>query len=88
MMVVITTEMIAMDTSAHCLNSLFAQLGLPTSDEAIAAFAAQHRVASDVLLHRAECWSPAQAQFIRDAMREDSDWAAAVDQLNALMHRA
>jgi len=53
MMVVITTEMIAMDTSAHCLNSLFAQLGLPSSDEAIAAFAAQHRVASDVLLHRA-----------------------------------
>lgn len=87
-MLVIYTEMIAMDTSAHCLNSLFAQLGLPNSDEAIAAFAAQHHVAEDVLLHRAKCWSPAQAQFIRDAMREDSDWSTAVDQLNALMHRA
>jgi len=74
-----------MDTSTHSLNTLFAQMGLASSDDAIAAYTRQHRLASDVLLHRAACWTPAQAQFIRDAMREDSDWSAAVDQLNALM---
>ncbi|MEK6788285.1 MAG: DUF2789 domain-containing protein [Pseudomonadota bacterium] len=74
-----------MDTSTHSLNNLFAQMGLASTDDAISAYAHQHRLRSDVLLHRAECWTPSQAQFIRDAMREDSDWASAVDQLNALM---
>jgi len=77
-----------MDTSTHSLNNLFEQLGLASSDDAMAAFTRQHRLASDVLLHRADCWTPSQAQLIRDAMREDSDWAGAVDQLNALMRCA
>lgn len=74
-----------MDTSTHSLNNLFAQMGLASTDDAISAYTQQHRLRSNVLLHRAECWTPAQAQFIRDAMREDSDWSAAVDQLNAMM---
>lgn len=77
-----------MDTSTHSLNNLFAQMGLANTDDAIAAYTRLHRLRSDVLLHRAECWTPAQAQFIRDAMREDSDWSAAVDQLNAQMRCA
>lgn len=75
-----------MDTSTHSINNLFAQMGLASTDAAIASFTQQYRLADDVLLHRAECWSLAQAQFIRDAMREDSDWSAAVDQLNVMMH--
>ncbi|MES3040821.1 MAG: DUF2789 domain-containing protein [Pseudomonadota bacterium] len=74
-----------MDTSTHGLNNLFAQMGLANTDAAIAAFAHQHRLADEVLLHRAECWTPMQAQFIRDAMRLDSDWVSAVDQLNVMM---
>ena len=74
-----------MDTSTHSLNNLFEQMGLASTDDEISAYAHQHRLASDVLLHRAECWTPMQAQFIRDAMREDSDWASAVDQLNTMM---
>ena len=77
-----------MDTSTHSLNNLFAQMGLANTDDAIAAYARLHRLRSDVLLLRAECWTPSQAQFIRDAMREDSDWSAAVDQLNSLMRCA
>jgi len=74
-----------MDTSVHTLEALFAQLGLDDRPDAIAEFARRHVLSSDVLLHRGDFWSPAQAQFIRDAMREDSDWAEAVDQLNAML---
>ncbi len=74
-----------MDTSSHTLEALFAQLGLDDSPEAIAGFVRRNALTSDVLLHRGEFWTPAQAQFIRDAMREDSDWAEAVDQLNTMM---
>ena len=74
-----------MDTSAHTLEALFAQLGLDDRPDAIAEFASRNVLGSDVLLHRGSFWSAAQSQFIRDAMREDSDWAEAVDQLNALL---
>ncbi len=74
-----------MDTSAHDLETLFAQLGLDNSPEAIAAFVSRHRLSDDVLLHRGDFWTPMQAQFIRDALREDSDWVPAVDQLNTLL---
>lgn len=74
-----------MDTSAHDLEALFAQLGLDNSADAIAAFTSRNKLSFDVLLHRASFWTPSQAQFIRDAMREDSDWAETVDQLNSML---
>jgi len=72
-----------MDLSDHTLRVLFEQLGLPGSSAAIDAFIAQHRPLPDnVVLADAPFWSPAQAQFLREEIAEDADWAELVDQLN------
>lgn len=76
-----------MDTTSHSLEMLFAQLGLDNSAEAIDDFTSRNRIEPDLLLHRAPFWTPAQAQLIRDAMREDSDWVEAVDLLNTLLRK-
>ncbi|MEQ6471169.1 DUF2789 family protein [Comamonas sp. wu1-DMT] len=48
-------------------HDLFAQLGLPNSPDAIAAFLNQHRpLPNDVLLADADFWDESQAQFIRE----------------------
>lgn len=72
-----------MDTSFHNMNSLFAQLGLPESDTAIATFVRDHHLEGGVRLDQATFWSSAQATFIREALQEDSDWSEMVDQLDA-----
>lgn len=72
-----------MDTSAHNLKSLFQQLGLPTSTAAINAFMENNHLPADIPLQQAAFWNAAQAQFLRDAIAEDSDWAEVVDQLDA-----
>ena len=33
-------------------------------------------------LHEAAFWTPAQADFLREEILEDADWAEAVDELN------
>ena len=65
-------------------HDLFAQLGLPNSPEAIAAFLNQHRpLPNNVLLADAAFWDAAQAQFIREKKLEDSpEWAQLIDQLS------
>ncbi len=75
-----------MDLSEHNLNTLFEQLGLPSSDEAIDAFIEKHK-GLDRSLHlwEADFWTPSQAAFIHEALEEDSDWAEAVDHLDALL---
>lgn len=32
-------------------------------------------------------WSPQQAQFLKEELREDADWAIAVDELNQRLHQ-
>ena len=72
-----------MDLSDHSLRVLFEQLGMPGSSAAIDAFLAQHRpLAANVELADAPFWTPAQAQFLREEITEDADWAELVDQLN------
>ena len=72
-----------MDTNLHTLNTLFAQLGLPNSDDAIARFITTHGLfTQEVPLHQASFWSDAQADFLREAISSDSDWAEVVDELN------
>lgn len=75
-----------MDTSAHTLNTLFAQLGLPNSDDDINAFIKEHRsLAGSIHLDEAPFWTTSQAGFLKEAIEEDSDWAEVTDQLdNAL----
>jgi hypothetical protein len=66
-----------MDTSTHTFADLFDQLGLPSSEAEIQAFVASHRP-----LPEDSFWSPAQAQFLREQLLVDADWAEVVDQLN------
>jgi Protein of unknown function (DUF2789) len=72
-----------MDTSTHTIHSLFAQLGLPNSDAAIEAFVTNNHLPDEIPLANAAFWSAGQAQFIRESIAEDADWAEAVDYLDA-----
>lgn len=75
-----------MELSAHNLNSLFEQLGLESSDEAIEQFISEHKpIPANIPLHEASFWKPAQASLLREAVTEDADWAEVVDHLDAML---
>ena len=75
-----------MDKTFHRFSELFAQMGLPTTSSDIEAFLRQHSpLAGDIALADAAFWTPAQAEFLREELREDTDWAEMVDQLNAAL---
>lgn len=75
-----------MDLSNNTLEVLFAQLGLPNSPSEIEQFVARHRpLAPDIQLADAHFWSEGQAQFLREEIAEDAEWAEAVDQLNVML---
>ena len=73
-----------MDMSAHTINNLFKQLGLPATDADIERFIAQHPLSEYAgPLHEAPCWTPTQAAFLKQSIADDADWAPVVDQLSA-----
>jgi hypothetical protein len=75
-----------MDLTPNSLQTLFKQLGLPAEPADIDAFVARHRPLRDeVRLADAAFWTPAQAQFLREEINEDAEWAETVDQLNVLL---
>lgn len=75
-----------MNKPSHSFSDLFAQLGLPCEPDDIAAFLAAHApLADNVKLVEAPFWKPTQAAFLREALQQDSDWAAPVDQLSAAL---
>ena len=76
-----------MDTATHDLPTLFAQLGLDNSDEAIEDFIHTYAgtLKDSAHLHQAPFWNAGQARFLADTLREDPDWAEAVDSLSALL---
>lgn len=74
-----------MDTSQHTLHTLFEQLGLPSDAGAIDSFLENHTLEPETRLEQAGFWSAGQAQFIREALEEDSDWSEIVDQLDTLL---
>jgi hypothetical protein len=72
-----------MNKAIHHFSDLFAQLGLPDDTASIAVFLTKHTaMASGVRLPDAPYWTPAQAQFLRESLIQDSDWAGLVDQLS------
>jgi len=78
-----------MDTTPHNLSTLFDQMGLSSDAVAIERFVHDHRpLDPEISLHRASWWTPAQADFLKEALKADSDWAMAVDELNALLRPA
>ena len=76
-----------MDTSTtHTMSSLFIQLGLPNSPEAIESFVREHQgLPPDMPLAQADFWSPSQSAFLQEAIENDSDWCEVVDELNSLL---
>lgn len=75
-----------MEPSVHSLRNLFEQLGLPGGEADIARFVAAHRpLAAGIELAEAPFWSAAQAQFLREEVEDDADWAEVVDQLNLML---
>lgn len=76
-----------MHTPAFSLNTLFAQLGLDDSDAAIDRFIRTHKPIPFGPLHAAPCWNKAQAALLKQAVDDDSDWAAVADQLDALLRK-
>lgn len=75
-----------MDTTTPTLETLFDQLGLDSSQEAIEQFTAENRLPDDVKLIDAPFWSEQQARFLKEQLREDAEWAPVVDDLNAMLH--
>ena len=75
-----------MELAQHDLSQLFAQLGLPDDKASIERFIAEHRpLPEGVKLSEAEFWSPSQASFLREGLRDDADWAPLVDTLNVCL---
>lgn len=78
-----------MDTTPHNLSTLFDQLGLPSDAVAIERFIGGHRpLDPKIPLQQASWWTPAQAEFLVQAIQEDSDWAEQVDELDTLLRPA
>ncbi len=75
-----------MDTSEHTLSTLFAQLGLDNEPAAIDRFIQEHKLPAGTELAKAAFWNPAQASFLQEAWRADSDWVEVIDELNKLLH--
>jgi len=67
------------------MNTLFAQLGLPTTDEDIELFISQHKIEHDCELVAAEFWTAGQVAFLQEALQDDSDWVELVDHLDVLL---
>ena len=54
----------------------------------IDAFITSHRpLPAGTRLCDAPFWTPQQAQFLKEELREDADWAMAVDELNQRLHQ-
>ncbi len=76
-----------MDAPIPTLETLFEQLGLDSSPGAIDAFIVAHPLPEDVKLIDAQFWSRQQADFLKEQLREDAEWAIAVDELNQRLHQ-
>lgn len=75
-----------MQESIHSINTLFDQLGMESSDEAIDRFISSHKpIPAKTELHQASFWKPAQANVLKQLKDEDADWAIFVDELDALL---
>ena len=73
-----------MERGLHTLCELFRQLGLPDDLPAMERFIASHRpLARHIKLSDAPFWNQAQRDFLCQAIKQDADWAAMVDQLDA-----
>lgn len=77
-----------MESPIHRLPDLFRQLGLADDPVSIERFVAEHRpLPTGTALADATFWTPTQAQFLREEVADDADWAELVDLLASLLSR-
>ena len=74
-----------MESGLHSLRSLFDQLGLDSSEEAIRLFIAENSLSKGQLIYDAPFWNSSQSCFLRQALDSDADWSELVDQLALLL---
>lgn len=70
----------------YSMNDLFAQLGLDSSDEAIENFIANHQLAKEEDLLKADIWDEKQRMFLQEEWRKDAAWVEVIDELNVRLH--
>jgi len=75
-----------MDETTPSMSTLFQQLGLDDSDEAIASFIRANQLSNETVITKAPIWSDAQRQFLSEQLGADAAWAIVVDQLNEALH--
>ena len=76
-----------MEAGAHSMQELFAQLGLPDDEASIDAFVRTHRpLPCEAHIPEADFWSDAQRTFLKEMLKDDSDWAIVIDDLNTRLH--
>jgi len=72
-----------MHTTVQTLETLFQQLGLEHTPASIDAFIKRHAPLPDACrLADAPFWDQAQADFLRQQLLADAEWAEVIDQLN------
>ncbi|MDD0814415.1 DUF2789 family protein [Curvibacter sp. HBC28] len=77
-----------MEMNPHDLTHLFLQLGLPAERAEREAFVREHPLPPGTRLSEAAFWSPSQAEFLKRSIADNASWAAAADQLAALLSPA
>lgn len=76
-----------MYTESYNINTLFAQLGLPYSNQDITAFFAEHQITDNVLLQDAPCWNDGQRAFLAESLAEDGAWTTVIDELDTRIRK-
>jgi hypothetical protein len=77
-----------MRKAAYQMSSLFDQLGLESTDEAIAGFVKSHQLSEDLAMEDAPFWKLLHIQFFKQAREQDADWVELVDERYALLHKS
>lgn len=78
--------MMMLGENEYNIQTLFEQLGLDSSPEAIGKFISENPLAKDERLIDAAVWTENQRKFLTDAWEQDAQWSEAVDELNVRMH--
>ena len=75
-----------MESNHTKMQDLFAQLGLANDQASIDKFVSDNGgLARKTHIENAAFWSKPQAEFIKNALAEDAEWAELIDQLNTLL---
>lgn len=77
-----------LDNAQHTINDLFAQLGLPNSDDAIDEFIKANQLPDEISLKDAPFLDEQQKMFIQEEWRLDAVWSLVIDELNARLHES